>query len=499
MRTHRSALTALPLACVLAWLGGCGPGRDYREPEIAAPARWQGPEAADESSAPLSRWWTSFGDDRLDRLIVLALEENLDLRLAVARLDEARARRGVVRWAQLPEIDARGSAERRRYSENVFGPSGEIQNHFDAGFDASWEIDLFRGVRREVEASDADLQALDAARLDMRTVVAAETARAYLDLVGNQELLAVLRADLADLRQARDLVHARVAAGVAPDVDLAQQDALIASAVATLPEPEARRVNALTRLAVLTARPASDVLAAIAQADGADPFAGLPGVTRLPEARALFAAGLPSDLLRRRQDLRRAERAYAAAVARIGVAERALYPRFSLTGTFGLESTDSEDLLKVGSLFWSIGPAVRWPILQQGRIRAQVAAADARAEQAEIAYHQAVLVAFADVEDALAALARAQERSRAIDEALAAHERSLALVRARYERGAIGLISLLTEQRAVSGARAQTVEARTAMALRVVTLAKALGGGWEPAPPGPIADTVRPPSPERSP
>ncbi|MBA3709025.1 MAG: efflux transporter outer membrane subunit, partial [Planctomycetes bacterium] len=415
-------LDSIAVAAALLALAACGPGRAYQQPRIEAPAHYAGALDGAGESASLAHWWTSFGDRQLDRVVAMAIAGNLDLRLAMARLDEARAGRRVVRWAQLPEVDAQGSAERRRHSENVFGPPARITNHFEVGFDATWELDVFGGVRREVEAADADLQVLEAARQDIRTLIVAETTRAYLDLVGTQELLAVLRADLADLRQAGDLIRARVRVGIAPESDRAQEEALIATAIARLPEPEARRINALTRLSVLTARPASEVLAAISSGDGADPFAGLAQVTRLPEPRVMFAAGLPSDLVSRRQDLRRAERAYAAAVARIGVAERDLYPRFSLTGSFGLESAQADDLLKVGSQFWSIGPAIRWPLLQQGRIRAQVAAADARAHQAEITYRQAVLTAFADVEDALAALARGQERSRAVDQALAAHE-----------------------------------------------------------------------------
>lgn len=460
----------------LLLLGGCGAGRDYRRPPVAEPAGWTAPAPA-EAPVPLAQWWRSFADERLDRLIATALAQNLDLRRALARIEETRASRRAVRWLLAPDLEIGGAAERRRYSENAPGPVAGIAENYEAGFDLSWEIDLSGGLRRGIEAQSADLAARQAGFDEVATLVAAETARAYIDLLAAQEQLAVAKADLADLERVRAVIGARVEAGAAPSSALAQADATRLLAASALPEYELRRTNALTRLATLLSIPPAAVL----DADAGGPFAELPSVARIPEARAMFAAGLPSDLVRRRPDLRRAEREIAAAVARVGVAERDLYPRFSLTGSFGLESETTGEFFEGGSRFWSIGPAVRWPLLQLGRVRAQIAAADARADQAALAWQQAVLAAYAEVEDTLAGVARGQERARAVGEALAAQERALAAVRVRYERGAEDLLALLVESRNTSVVRQQAVEARRTSALRIVALAKALGGGWQPA------------------
>jgi len=465
------------VAASLLILAGCGAGRDYQQPTAAAQAAWTAPAPA-EATVPLSQWWRSFADPQLDRLIAAALAQNLDLRRALARIDETRASRRAVRWLGAPDIDVGGSAERRHFSANVPGPSSGITETYEAGFDLSWEIDLAGGLRRGVQAQSADLAARQAGYHEVATLIAAETARAYIDLLAAQEQLLVATADIADLGRMRAVIAARVAAGNAPSSALAQADTTRLLVAAGLPEFELRRTNALTRLATLLSVPPAEALGATA-ADS--PFAHLPSVARIPVPGAMFAAGLPSDLIRRRPDLRRAEREIAAAVARVGVAERDLYPRFSLTGSFGLESDAPGDFFERGSRFWSIGPAVRWPLLSIFRVRAQIAAADARAEQAALTWQQAVLAAFAEVEDALAGVARGQERARIVGEALSAQERALAAVRLRYERGADDLFALLVEQRNASAVRQQAVEARRTSALRVVALAKALGGGWDPA------------------
>ena len=462
-------------------LAGCGAGRDYERPSAAEQAAWSAPLAAEADEAvnpvPLAQWWRSFADERLDRLIAAALAQNLDLRRALARIDETRASRRAVRWLSAPDVDLAGAAERRKYSANVPGPSSGITETYEAGFDLSWELDLAGGLRRGVEAQSADLAARQAGYHEVATLIAAETARAYIDLLAAQEQLEVAKADLADLGRMRAVIAARVNAGGAPSSALAQADATRLLVAAGLPEFQLRRTNALTRLATLLSVPPDEALGAAA-ADSA--FAGLSRVARIPVPGTMFAAGLPSDLIRRRPDLRRAEREIAAAVARVGVAERDLYPRFSLTGSFGLESDSVGEFTEGGSQFWSIGPAIRWPLLSIFRVRAQIAAADARAEQASLVWQQAVLAAFAEVEDALAGVARGQERARIVGEALSAQERALSAVRLRYERGAEDLFALLVEQRNASAIRQQAVEARRTSALRVVALAKALGGGWDP-------------------
>lgn len=465
-----SGITRYPIVVAgIALLAGCGVGRDYQRPKVEAPAAWH--EPATSGQAELPRWWTSFADPQLDRVVDEALKRNLDVALAVARIDEARARRGVVQWRRLPDVAAQGSINRSRTSGNVAMMPSITSTTYEAGFDASWEIDLYGGLKRAIEAADADLAVLHAARGEVQVAVAAEAARAYLDFVASRELLAVANQDLAAQRELRDAVAARLAAGAARESDLSQAEAQLADQEAAIPDIELRRTDALARLAVLTSRPAAETLS---------PDAHLAAVERLPQPSVMFAAGLPSDLVWRRPDLRRAERELARATANVGVIERNLYPRFSLTGSFGLQSEKPENLGESASQFWSIGPAVRWPLLQIGQVRNEARAADARVSQADIIYHQAVLEAFAEVEQSLAAVARAQDRMRASDRAAAEHERALEVVRARYESGAEALFVVLQESHATAAAHARAIESRRAMALSVVGLAKALGGGWDP-------------------
>jgi NodT family efflux transporter outer membrane factor (OMF) lipoprotein len=457
-------------AIAILLLSGCAVvGRDYKRSEVPAPTAWHGPST--KGDAQLQRWWTSFADPKLDRVIDEALARNLDLALAIARIDEARARRGVIQWARAPDIDAQASARRSQTADLTNFP-GILHNQFEAGFDASWEIDVWGGLHRALEASGAELAALHAAHADVFTVIAAETARAYLDLVAARELLAVANEDLASQRRLRDTVDARLKAGAARESDLAQSEAQVADQEALIPDIELRRTDALARLSVLMTLPPGDLLAGDPQL----------AVERLPMPSVMFSAGLPSDLVWRRSDLRRAEREVARATAAEGVMERNMYPRFSLTGSFGLQSEQSGDFGESGSQFWSIGPAVRWPLLQIGQVRNEVRAAESRTRQAEIVYHKAVIAAFAEVEQALAGVARAQERARASDRAAAEHMRALAIVQARYEIGAETMIVVLLESHATAAARSRAIESRRAMALSVVALAKALGGGWDPPP-----------------
>jgi NodT family efflux transporter outer membrane factor (OMF) lipoprotein len=456
------------LAAVVLFLSGCAVvGRDYKRPEVATPAAWH--EPATSGGAQLPRWWSSFADPKLDSVVDEALSRNLDIALAVSRIDEARARRGVIQWRRAPTIDAQASAKRSQTSAGSGFPS-MLHNQFEAGFDATWEIDIWGGLHRALEASDADLASLHAARAEVLTAVAAETARAYYDFVAARELLAIAKEDLASQGRLRDTVAARMKAGAARASDLAQAEAAYADQETLIPDIDLRRTDALARLAVLLARPASDMLAGDAQL----------AVERLPLPTAMFAAGLPSDLVWRRPDLRRAEREVARATANVGVVERNLYPRFSLTGSFGLQSEKIEDLGKSDSRFWSIGPSVRWPLLQMGQIRNEARAADARVHQAEIVYQQAVLSAFAEVEQSLAAVARAQERVRSADRAATEHRRALDVITARYDSGAEALFIVLQESHAAALSRSRAIESRRAMAVSVVALAKALGGGWDP-------------------
>ncbi len=460
---------ALIVATLVA-LSGCAVGPDYRTPAANAPAGWDA--AAPMGTIALERWWLALGDNQLDQVVHDALAANHDLRIATVRVREARAALGLAVSAALPQVDAAGSIDRSRASEYRSQGFGDTyQTLYRAGFDAGWEIDLFGGTRRGIEAAFADLQAQGAALRDVQVSIVAEVVVAWLDLSAANERLELARATVATQQQTQELAAARYAAGLVNSADLAEAEAQIAQAQAQIPALEAAKAQALVRLGVLTGRRIDAMRAAVT------------APSRIPQPQDVLALGLPSDLVARRPDVQVAERNLAAATARIGQATGEWFPKFSLTGSFGYEATSGGDFTSSANQFWSIGPSVRWPILSGGRIRANIKAADARTEQAALRYEQVLLIAFGEVESSLVALAREQERLRSLDTALAAQGRALAVAQERFTRGLDSYEGVLRAQRLQIDLQDRVVLSRRAVGQDLASLAKALGGGWQ----GPLA------------
>jgi NodT family efflux transporter outer membrane factor (OMF) lipoprotein len=464
------------MAVVTALIGfvGCTVGPDYRAPAVSAPATWDSSAPAASSPAgavALERWWLALGDTQLDRMVHDAITENHDLRIATARLREARAALGLAESADNLHVDAAGGIERNRASADRTQGFGDTYNTlYRAGFDAGWEIDLFGGTRRGVEAAVADLAAQGAVLRDVHVSVIAEVVVAWLDLAAANERLELSRATVTSQRQTHDLAAARFTAGLVGTADLAEAEAQIAQAEAQIPALESLKSQALVRLGVLTGRRIDAIRAAVT----------VPA--HIPQPQDVLAIGLPSELVARRPDIVQAERNLAAATARIGQAKAEWFPRFSLTGSFGYEANSGGNFVSKPNQFWSIGPSVRWPILSGGRIRANIASADARAEQAAIRYEQVVLLAFGEVENALVSLAREQERLRSLDAALVAQNRALAVAQERFTRGLDTYEGVLRAQRLLIDLQDRVVLSRRAVGQNVAALAKALGGGWSTAP-----------------
>lgn len=463
-----------PAAGVLAvalLIGGCAVGPDYRKPaSIADTATWTAPASA--SAVPVARWWTVYGDDGLTRLVDEALSSGLDVRVASARLREARAAVGLSEAPLLPYGNIDGGVTRDRASFNRRGGGARPQytTTWTAGIDATWEIDLFGGNRREVEATVAELGAVAADLGAVRSSVAAEVALAWIELVAANERLALAERTIVNQQADHRLATVRFEAGLVAAHELAEADAQIAQTAAQLPAIAAAQSQARVRLAVLLGHPPQQ----------AATLPAAPSV--LPRPHDLLELGLPSDLLRRRPDIVRAERELAAATARIGVASADWFPRFSLTGAFGYESTGDGKFVSRPNQFWSIGPAIRWPILSAWGIAANVRAADAHAERAALVYERTVLAALGEVENALVGVLREQDRGQQLDLALVAQERSLALARVRFERGLDAYDAVLHAERLLISVQDQVVLSRRAVCQGLATLAKALGGGWDAEP-----------------
>jgi NodT family efflux transporter outer membrane factor (OMF) lipoprotein len=466
---RRAHLGAMLLAGAL---GGCTVGPDYRPPETSISESWLAPVGAGEVDAA---WWTAFGDPLLTELVEAALAGNKDLEEAEARLREARALRDAVQGRALPQAGASVIATQNRLSENGQLPVGKVPGLgrdlaiFDGGFDASWEIDLWGGTRRAIESAEARTGAVEEARRAVVIQVIAEVVRAYVDLRTAQSLRANAAADAAAQVEVARLVGDRLRVGLASRADLVRAEAQARGSAASVPQYGADADAAAFRLALLLGQPPEAF------------YARLRAPAALPSIDRAVGAGLRSDLLRRRPDIRRAERELAAATADVGVATAELFPRCSLLGGVGFQARDVGDLFSGDSLRFQLGPSLRWPIFSGGRIRAQIRAADARADAALVRYERAVLAALADSETAINRYAAAGETRAERDAARAAAGEGVDLVRRRYRAGEDDLTALLQAQLAKSAAERLEIQARSLELQQFAALYKALAGGWEVA------------------
>lgn len=465
---------ALALAAAGSMVG-CMVGPTYKAPVTTAPAHWSEPLAGGETerSADLATWWQGFQDPQLDTLIQRALAANLDLRIARARLREARAARGLAGAQLWPETSLSGSALREKQSANlpVTGallPPGTAltSNLYQGGFDAAWELDLFGGARRGREVADAELAAAGYAWGDAQVSLAAEVARNYVTARSFQQRLEIAQHNLADQREVVALARDRFRQGLTSSLEPEQAATVLAQTEAQVPALESGLQMAVHHLAVL-----------LGQAPGAL-GAELAAHGPIPSAPPQVPAGLPSDLLRRRPDIRVAERQLAAASARIGVATADLFPRFSLTGSFGYQSAQSGSLVNPASSAWSVGPAFQWRIFDAGRVRANIRVQDARQEQALAVFEKAVLAGFEDVENALVAYAKEQARNRPLRAAVASSRRALDIAREQYAKGLTSFLNVLDAERTVYQAQDSQIQSDQAVAQDLIALYKALGGGW---------------------
>ena len=474
-------MRARPLLLCIALTGCTTVGPDYRKPSVAVPNGFaERPEASPASDAELASWWKSFGDPQLSSLIDLALAQNLDVQAAAARISEARAHEREAGAHALPEVNADASYARQRISENAiplppigsgspgaggFALPGTEFSTFRVGFDASWELDLFGGTKRAIGAANARTGASIWNRRDAQVSVAAEVANAYVSLRATQQKLADGRAELERQQRFEHLVGARARGGLVTGQDLAQQRAERAAAAAVIPVLEAEAKAEIHALGVLV---------------GATPEAlasQLSNPKAIPVAPAI-PAGLPSDLLRRRPDIRSAERNLAASTADIGVATADLYPRISLTATPALISTALATLLSWGSRNYSAGPSLVWPLFDGGKRRATVDVRNAQQQVALVQYRKTVLTALQDVEDALSRIDGDRAQSADLQQSLAAAARAEQIARTRYRGGLVTYSDVLLAQAKRIKMEDAVVESRGALARDTVSLAKALGGGW---------------------
>ena len=497
------SLSALLTLSALLPAASCMVGPDFSPPAMSVPAAWtrvsskdtvQPPSKTSELPAATVEWWKVFDDRTLDALVERAVRGNLDLRQAEARIRQARANRQIALAGIFPQIDA--SADYRRSDSGsgrgVTGvttvPGGipvtdttgvstttsdfsrTSHDFYQAGFDASWEIDIFGGTRRNIEAAGADLQAAIEARNDTMVTLLSEVARSYIELRGFQRELAVAQDNLVLQEKSVSLSRRRFEAGFVSFLDVANAEAQVASTRATIPLLNTSVAQTMHNISLLLGAVPAAVITELAV------------VQPIPDVPAHVPAGLPSDLLRRRPDIRTAEAQVHAAVARIGVATADLYPRFSLTGAAGFASSTLSDITHNENHFWSIAPGVRWPLFAGGRIRGSIRAAEAEAESALLTYQQTVLRALKEVEDALVAYANEQERRAALFQAVEANRDAVRLATDLYTQGQTDFLNVIAAKAQLFAAEDALVQSERAIASNLIALYKALGGGWNTVP-----------------
>jgi NodT family efflux transporter outer membrane factor (OMF) lipoprotein len=533
-------LSNLPVVSLaaLGTLSGCMIGPNYKAPEVkvnpsfaesqvptTGPATTQLSKVAIAASPPVE-WWSTFRDSELQSLVQRAVKENLDLKQAASRVRQARAQAGVTGADLLPNFNMDGGYQRAHGSKNVsiplaaFGASGgssgssnstastpkskltlpgqvntaqtnsgqinEAANPggpqsplglgglpgvstslYQVGFDSNWEIDVFGGSRRAVQAAINDVQAAEEDRRDVLVTLLAEVARTYVNLRGYQKQMQIAKENLAAQQDTLELTTAKFKAGFVTDLDVARQATQVATTAADLPVLDAQIRISIHAMGVLLAE---DPNALMTELSANGPIPPVP-----PE----IPIGLPSELLRRRPDVRRAERQLAAATARIGEAEADLLPKFSITAALGFDSTRPKALFDWSSRYWAVSPGVSWPIFDAGRICFNITVKDEQQKQASEAYQLAVLTALKDVEDSLSSYRTEQLRNAALVDASTAAHQAVVLAKQQYEQGIVDFLTVLDAERAEFGTEDSVAQSDRNISTDLIALYKALGGGWE--------------------
>jgi NodT family efflux transporter outer membrane factor (OMF) lipoprotein len=512
---HRSAASgdgARWCGALLALLtAGCTVGPSWSPHDIFAPPRWPAAGNAaisrDASQTvpdkPDPHWWKLFGDAELIALEDRVVAANLDVRMATIRLAESRSQRQITGADQFPSLQADGSYTRELVSRkgvlSLFGGGGGTSfgstgaaasgtagrsggipasvaggtavppfNLWQYGFDASWELDLWGRVRREVEGADASVEASSDARRNSLLSVLAELARDYLQLRGVQAQIAITRENIATEHEALDLTEDRFRGGLTTELDVANAAAQLQTTTAQLPQLEQQQDAMINALSFLLGEGPGALRSELIQ----------PGA--IPPVPPRVPVGVPSELARRRPDIRQAEAQLHAATADIGVAVADFYPRITLDGSLGLQALQFKDLGSWGARQYGLGPTISLPIFQGGRLRATLELRRVQQQEAALNYQQTVLQAWHDVDNALTAYADEQRRRDALAQAVVQDRRALDLSRQRYTQGLADFLNVLDAERALLAAQLQLADSTTTVSANLVQLYKALGGGWEP-------------------
>lgn len=462
---------------VVVLISGCAVGPDYQPPTLAVPEKWHGTSTTAKRAVP-DQWWRTFNDKELDRLVSEAVNANLDYKIALARIKDARAQRSITFASGLPSLSAKSTASRRFNNSSGFSQSGggaasgggfgignQLINIFQMGFDAQWELDFFGGVHRAVEAADATVESEVENSRDVLITLLGDVARNYIELRANQQLLEITRKNLAAQREVQALSEVRRQSGLASDLEVAQAQAQADTTEAQIPTYEAQIDQSIHASSVLLGREPGALAARL------ESRAPIPAVT------TTAIADLPSELLQRRPDIRRAERQMAVANAAVGVATAELYPKVNLAAFIGLQNTTIKDFTPIGKS-WSTASTLTMPIFNWGKLNANIRSKKIQYEQAFLSYQSTVLNAFKEVEDTLTVYHKEQARYQALEHAVGANQLAVQLANERYEKGLTGFIDVLQSHQALYQTETGLTDSYAKVSSNRVALYKALGGGW---------------------
>ena len=451
---------------------GCRVGPNYKQPELKVPEKFDSnlPNVETAVSRDLSKWWTNLDDPELNSLVNDVFQGNLDIKVAGDRIDQAQAVRGVVSGSDKPQVGLQGTSMREDYSLNsLFGPflPSQILNDIIGSFGARWEVDLFGKTARSVEAAQAGIEAAVDNRNAVMVAVSASVAKQYILLRQLQKQLDVTNNNIEIQQSTINVVQQRFNAGLVNELVLQQAKAQLEATKSVLPKIDTALHQAIHRISILTGRePKAIENQLITKGD-------------IPATKPVIPIGLPSELLTRRPDVRRAERMLAAATANIGAATADLFPRFSLTGSAGFESTEYNTFFNSDSKFWTIAYGFSWPILDAGIIRSNIKLQNAKQREAMDTYTKIVLNALEDVENALVAYGNEQKRMNFLEAETSASQRSVDLAKQRYEQGLVDFLNVLDAERQLYQAQDALTVSKSQLAIDLVMLYESLGGGWE--------------------
>jgi NodT family efflux transporter outer membrane factor (OMF) lipoprotein len=454
-------------------------GPEYHPPEPAVvPPAWEGvskipkdqPYIATAQPADLTQWWRQFNDPILNELVDEAIKANLNLKIAEASLRQARALRGIAIGALWPSVAASGSYQRLHDAATM--PSNLTEDLYQAGLDAVWELDLFGGIRRNVESAGANVQAAIENIRDVQVSIIAEVALDYIQLRGYQQQIVIAQNNLKAQEHTADITRRLDVGGFDSALDVAEAESNVATTESQIPVLETSAQQSIYALSVLLAQPPAALLSKLSPA------------VSIPKVPAKIPAGLPSDLLRRRPDIRQSEAQLHAATAQIGVAVAQLFPSFSLTGSVNWQSSMLRDWWTNAGRSFSFGPSANWPVFQGGAIISNVRLQEALRDQAFINYQNTVLAAFQDVENALIAFNKEQQHRKSLSDAVIANQKSVDLSLQLFTEGQIEFLNVLEAQLSLYTSQNALVQSEDNIAADLIALYKALGGGWESMPSG---------------